>query len=99
MTNLLVGISRDMTKGHGVERSGQMLRTHKGMAHFAGTGPAGKKCKDCAHFMRSGAGNKPAPCRKYKQLSEWDKVDRKVPMSTAACKYFELAQARPGRAG
>jgi hypothetical protein len=41
-------------------------RTHAatvpGMAHFAGTGPAGKHCKDCVLWGRGGA------CQKFKEM-------------------------------
>lgn len=73
----------------------QQRKTFPGMAHFAGTGPDGKCCKDCLHwYTLSRGGNKihdtrtDRPCWKYKRMTD-DKVDRRIMPGASACKYFE----------
>ncbi len=59
--------------------------TPRGMAHWAGTGPLLKKCRDCAFFPEKKP-NKGA-CDKYAQM-----MRKKGPTFNgyvAACKYFE----------
>jgi hypothetical protein len=62
--------------------------TPAGMAHWAGTGPTGKVCRDCAAWVL--IGNKRL-CEKYKRMIGKDEWDEKkiIPSGTAACKYFE----------
>ncbi|ACL60615.1 hypothetical protein [Methylobacterium nodulans] len=65
-------------------------RTHKGQAHFAGTGPAGKQCRQCARWMFVGQwrhGPAPSPCGKYRELMR--QKGKPVPYGAAACKFFE----------
>lgn len=77
-----------------------------GMAHFAGTGPAGKTCRECIfwkhapHDYRSKNGGyggkiKPAECAKYRQLSG-DK-GRAVPDNARSCRHYEENQNPPPR--
>jgi hypothetical protein len=72
-------------------------KSPRGMAHFAGTGPAGKKCGDCSHLMiHKGIGR----CAEYVRLmgnttSDSVSAPRLYP-ETSSCKYFAAKQA--GRA-
>lgn len=79
-------------------------RTHPGMAHFAGTGPAGATCRECVFFGASfntagrfnyssktggkGGQIKPHPCEKFRQMMN-GKVGNGVPEDASACKYFD----------
>ncbi len=62
--------------------------TQPGMAHFAGGGPVGEKCQDCAHFdLPDNFGRRwKAHCRKYTEMMS--RCGAMVPKSTPACKYF-----------
>lgn len=77
-----------------------------GMAHFAGTGPRGKTCREClfwkhgAHDYRSKAGKyrgliEPASCGKYRAITLSE--GSKIPDDAASCKYFETNEAPPLR--
>jgi len=82
-------------------------RTVPGMAHFAGTGPVGKTCRECLHWTGRGnesgyyaAGGKfggvlrNRSCEKYRSMMH-DTVGPTVPYSAAACKYFEANKTPP----
>jgi hypothetical protein len=65
-----------------------------GYAHFPGTGPQGKRCRDCEHFTE--AGKRKRVCRKWAQLigapgkpEDWRGIDS----AAAACKHFDAAKA------
>jgi len=75
----------------------QVDLTHDGQAHWAGTGPANKTCRECAHFCadrRYSAASvshakgelTPAPCRLYRRRTG---RLRNIPHRAVACKYFE----------
>jgi hypothetical protein len=77
-----------------------------GMAHFAGTGPAGRTCRECRfwqhtpHDYRSKDGKyrgliKSCACGKYKSLT--GRVGAPVPDDAAACKYFQFNPDFPKR--
>lgn len=73
--------------------TGQTLaqsQSYPGMAHFAGTGPKGRQCKDCIFATKptKSKGHPVIACTKYKQLTK-DKVDRKFPPGAWACRHFE----------
>lgn len=77
--------------------SQQLRKTPPGMAHLAGTGPSGETCRTCRFFEAGkyyATGGKhrgqlrPAPCAKYRQLSNGVK-GAAVPHSARACKHFE----------
>lgn len=67
-------LSGELVKGRPKAGNGRHIRLHReigepvanpGMAHFAGTGPAGKYCKDCEHcsdidVFRGGRMRKPS---------------------------------------
>ncbi|HEX2554216.1 MAG TPA: hypothetical protein VHL98_10970 [Microvirga sp.] len=103
---------------HGLNREGQedVIRrargTHVGMAHFAGTGPAGRTCRECVFWMKTstwfaeggknGGGPRPAPCARYQQLTH--QRGGNVPHGASACRHFAAADhpqpmQRPRRAG
>ena len=42
--------SQYLTTGYPPELAAQMRATKPGQAHWAGTGPSGKTCGDCAHL-------------------------------------------------
>jgi hypothetical protein len=63
--------------------------THRGMAHFAGSGPAGKCCRDCAHF----GVNKANRCQQFKTLT--GKYGPPIPGDALSCRHFtEAANAK-----
>lgn len=75
-------------------------RTVAGMAHWAGTGPQGKTCRQCVHWTggkyRYGphSGNhqpyelKPGKCGQYKRLTGRQVKAEKIAHSTRACRHF-----------
>lgn len=80
--------------------------SYPGMAHFAGTGPHGKTCRECIFWnhvlydYRAKNGKfrgliLPANCKKYKQITQ--SVGDKVPDDAGSCKYFEKNSAPPAR--
>lgn len=78
----------------------QRKETFSGMAFWAGTGPAGRSCRGCAHwradgYMASSGLLKDSICGKYKALTHGTEGLR-VPHYAKACKYFEEAtEVRP----
>ena len=77
-----------------------------GMAHFAGTGPHLKTCRECIfwehgpHDYRAKSGKhrgliEPATCRKYRAITM--QVGSKVPDDAGACKYFDENPSIPER--
>lgn len=81
--------------------------TYAGMAHFAGSGPAGMSCRLCAHWTGCGVDTgyrskngkyggvlKPRACGKYQQLMG-GAVGGSIPHDARACKYFETAVTPP----
>ena len=75
-----------------------LRETPPGMAHWRGSGPKGKVCRECIHYRadRRYTANSPGhaknqlmpgDCRKVKALTNlWGP---KFPTETAACKHFE----------
>jgi len=69
--------------------------TFPGMAHFAGSGPKGKKCADCQNW--DCLSRPPGRCLAFGRLMH--KAGPPVPPLAEACKYFELMKkARNGAA-
>lgn len=70
-------------------------KTPDGMAYWAGTGPAGRRCLHCKHFANEGVyaggkrvgGQKPGRCRQYSAMMQ-GKKGAKFPASTPSCRYF-----------
>lgn len=60
--------------------------TVPGMAHFAGSGPAGAMCGSCAHWS--------GHCRQWQRLSRSDAI-LPVPPESAACRHYAMAEGRP----
>jgi hypothetical protein len=80
------------------EQTRQARASHPGMAHFAGTGPRGMTCRQCAHWehykgdYHSVNGKhhgliKPARCRKYRAIT--NQRGAMVPDDAEACRHFE----------
>lgn len=80
--------------------------SHPGMAHFAGTGPYGKTCRECLFFnhgphdYRAKGGKyrgliEPATCGKYRAITL--NVGAKIPDDADACKYFDENPGPPLR--
>lgn len=87
---------RNLTDPTGI--ADKVAMTHEGMAHFAGTGPAGATCRHCQHWndgknrsLKSGAAgialSGSAPCRKFHELVP-GKRRPPVPGHAVACKWF-----------
>jgi hypothetical protein len=63
-----------------------------GQAHFCGTGPPGRTCRQCTHWWHDLSGYdhkgfiKPARCRQFTALT--NQLGARVPADTPACKYF-----------
>jgi hypothetical protein len=79
----------------------QIKATPDGMAHWAGSGPDNRSCRECNFFegrdyYANGGGLKPAPCRKYQMLRNGRRGGR-IPWYTKACKYFEENPYPPPR--
>jgi hypothetical protein len=79
--------------------------TYPGMAHFAGSGPPQKTCRECSfwdhgHHDYRAAGKqrgliKPARCRKFRALM--NAVGAKIPDDAAACRHFDQADPVPAQ--
>lgn len=83
-------VREHLTLGHGaLERN--IRKSFAGMAHFAGTGPDDKTCRECQFWRSEGwsAGGplKAGACAKFRQMMQ--KPGPKVPHSASACKYFD----------
>jgi hypothetical protein len=63
------------------------LNTYAGMAHFAGSGPAGKTCGECNHWFGQPLAGQ-AICVMFKRLMR-GRAGPKVPRQASACRYFE----------
>jgi hypothetical protein len=80
------------TRIPGVPDSSTIVR---GMAHFAGTGPAGTICRDCVYwdfYLKdhwASGGHAAAACHMQKKLSQQKGPVPLVPAGTPSCKYFE----------
>lgn len=84
------------TKMYGEAESAQHEQTVPGMAHFAGTGPAGMACFQCSHWNSGDiltAGRhvngwlRAQPCRRFKELTDLD--GPAVSPTAPACRHFE----------
>lgn len=75
-----------------------MKTTPPGMAHWSGTGPDGKTCRECAHYTNEGRYTatskghatgqlKPGRCLKYQSLTK--RKGAKFPFIKLACKHFQ----------
>lgn len=78
-----------------------VARTPAGMAHWAGTGPEGKTCRECSNYVfngytsskvSNGGALKKGPCQKY--VDRFGK-GKNFPFETSSCKYFEQNKNPP----
>ena len=85
-----------LTQAFDAGMNAAIQNSHPGMAHFAGSGPAGKVCRECKFFASLGHHEKrgvhggrlkDATCRKYSALMNGE--GPRVPPSASACKFFE----------
>jgi hypothetical protein len=77
--------------------------TYTGQAHFAGSGPRGKTCRECFFWRPEHGGNhvyragdrqlKDALCVQHRKLR--GAAGKPVPHSATACKYFQQAEDPP----
>lgn len=93
MTNKLA-IDPHLTQAH--PNHWEIADSYPGMAHFAGTGPKGRRCRDCA-FWAGGENTKAsrprvkaAPCAKFRHLTR--AAGKPVPARAWSCKYFQEAE-------
>lgn len=77
-----------MTKIAGVPARSSVV---PGMAHFAGSGPAGKKCNQCHHWGYWRGGKRYRGCAKTFFLTNSHGAE--VAGKNLACKYFERKSA------
>ena len=64
-------------------------------AHFPGSGPVGKRCSDCQHWVAlTPLSIRKKKCRKIKELLG---VEGQECRNEAACKYFDGGLPNPGR--
>ena len=68
-------------------------KSHAGMAHFAGTGPEGKVCGECAHYWHAPDGFE-GRCGMYRKLMGRKRLDVRFPKTVESCKYFEPARLK-----
>lgn len=78
-------------------------KSHPGMAHWAGTGPEGKTCRQCRFFYPEGHFSKsnklypghlkPGACRRFQKMT--GTKGEKVPHTAAACKFFSERDTPP----
>src|SRR5262249_8315878 len=87
-----------LTAGHEPELARQISRTVPGMAHWAGSGPFGATCRECAAYgywphIRNEAGAivttkfRKKSCRKLHELT--GKHGPTIPERTEACRHFQ----------
>lgn len=77
-------------------------KTPSGMAFWAGTGPQGRTCRECAHYgfigYKSNRGFKGGTlkngsCLRYAEMTR--QSGGKFPFDTPSCKYFEENEKIP----
>jgi hypothetical protein len=86
-----------LTQGHDPALAAQIAKTRPGMAHWAGSGPLGRVCAECAHLgyeqqVLNAIGVVAATERRYgcaKFLRLTGRHGPIVPKSAAACRHFE----------
>lgn len=78
----------EMTDACNVPRS-SLASTVAGMAHFAGTGPAGAICGKCTHWQKFGNRKQPI-CEKYRLLT--GDHAKSISGGQSACRHFEAVR-------
>lgn len=74
------------------ENSVMASKTHAGMAYFAGTGPVGKTCRECAEWL---GGEYKKSDRQLKLAACLRGTGKTFPHTAPACKYFEQSPNPP----
>lgn len=87
----LLRINTNLTHGESDFHT-QAAITHRGQAHFAGTGPAGMTFGSCVLYG-GGKGNRRQPCRKFRELT--GKAGPLLPKDAQSCKYYEGTGVAP----
>lgn len=77
--------------------------TQPGQAHWAGTGPEGKTCRECVHFRNDGyyseSNNftpnrlKPGRCKKFQKMT--GKRGQAFECTAWSCRFFEQNAKSP----
>lgn len=90
-----------LTAAHGALASAQHAATCSGMAHFAGTGPAGRTCRECAKwgtavrfYRRTGGELRRRRCARFSELAQ-GRIGAPVGHHRAACRHFALNPDAP----
>lgn len=94
-----------LTEPRGESFTSMLQRTHPGMAHFAGTGPAGLTCRQCVFWSvgaldwhsaggKHGGALKARGCRAYTKFT-MGKTGQKVPHDAHVCKHYEASTDAP----
>ena len=77
--------------------------THAGQAHWAGSGPEGRTCRECNFYKTAGhyanSGKRPrqlkdARCNKFRQLMG-KKSGAPIPHHAKACRFFDENPSPP----
>jgi hypothetical protein len=88
----------EISKTTGLPYSETERNTWAGMAHFAGTGPPGRTCRECVSWLHTGYSSvgmiRKAACEKYQKMMR-DQNSPKFPHYLRACKYFALNPHAP----
>jgi hypothetical protein len=84
MTTTRLRTGEHLTSGHAAQLTEQMNQTFEGMAHFAGSGPFGARCRNC-RFWDGGAGRNRS-CAQFRRMT--GVKSKLVPGYAEACKYF-----------
>ena len=77
-------------------QSGELLhrkiaQTHRGMAHWAGTGPDGTTCGNCVNFKAQAKHLADGKCEKVLPGARETRSSKDIfPASTASCRHFEV---------
>ena len=89
-----------LTPGYAPNLEAQMRATRPGQAHWAGSGPPGTTCGECAHLgyfrkHQNGSGDtvrthRVGGCAKFHELTQ--KHGPAVAKGAPACKYFQPKQ-------
>jgi hypothetical protein len=99
---MLLDLNQHLARDPATDRA---LITHRGQAHFGGTGPKGKTCRECVHWCtfpgtrpdyygaQKGREIKDQSCREFKRLTQ--RVGPAVPPDAPACKFFTLTESPP----
>lgn len=88
---------KTLTQPHDERMRSFVASTYPGMAHWCGSGPKRKSCRECDHYEFKGyysagskvSGNslKPGRCLKYKDMM--GKWGPKFPWHVEACSFFQ----------